>query len=393
MMTHRRIRVLQVVLDLEAGGLERLVADLVRRLDPARFEPHLLALNFLGRYADGLQRFARVHVAPAMSRWSMIRPATLTAVMREIAPDVVHSHSGVWYKTARAARAANVPFLVHTDHGRRVPDPWLGRVTDRLASRRTDVVISVSSALADQLVSAIGVDRKRIQTILNGVDTDQFTSRPDSGRLRAQLDIPADAPIIGSLGRFDPVKRYDLMIEAFHRLRSTWSEADGPAPYLVIAGEGPDAPALHRALSATPHAHAVRLPGWVSAVGDLHEALAVFSLSSRSEGTSMSLLEAMSAGICPVVSDVGGNAVVLGTALAHRLVPAEDSAALATAWSAVLRDSVSRRADAQSARKRVVDAFSLGAMVKSYQDVYADGVRAGARPAGPRARAPSASAS
>ena len=73
-MQPKRIRVLQVVLDLEAGGLERLVADLVRRYDPATIESHVLALRFLGRYAEGLEDVARLHVADPMPPWSMLWP-------------------------------------------------------------------------------------------------------------------------------------------------------------------------------------------------------------------------------------------------------------------------------------------------------------------------------
>ena len=368
----RRVRVLQIVLDLEAGGLERMVADLMNGLDPARFESHILPLHFLGRHGADLEAHAAVHEAPPSSRWSLLRPLALTRAIAAIAPDVVHTHSGTWYKGARAARAAGVRLLVHTDHGRRSPDPWIGRVSDRLGSRYSDAVIAVSDALAEVLVTRIGVERRKVRTILNGVDTARFAPAPDSGALRARLGIPREAPLIGSLGRFDAVKRYDLMIDAFDRLRADWP-AGRPAPHLVIAGEGPDRPALERALSRTPYRGDVHLPGWVSDVHELHEALQIFSLSSRSEGTSMSLLEAMSAGICPVVTDVGGNRAVLGPTLAPRLVPAESAAALADGWRSALGDEGRRTADARAARRRVEEAFSLRAMVQAYQAVYLEG--------------------
>jgi len=365
----RPIRVLQVVLDLEAGGLERLVADLVNGLDPARFESHVLALHFVGRHGTDLGAHAAVHVAPPTSRWSLIRPAALTRLIRSIAPDVVHTHSGTWYKGARAARAAGVPLLVHTDHGRRSPDPWVGRFADRLGSRYSDVVVAVSDALAEALVTKIGVDRRKVRTILNGVDTARFAPAPDTGAFRARFGIPAGAPLIGSLGRFDAVKGYDLMIAAFDRLRSGWP-SDRPAPHLVIAGEGPDRPALERALAQTPYRADVHLPGWVSDVHELHAALQVFSLSSRSEGTSMSLLEAMSAGVCPVVTDVGGTAAVLGPGLAHCLVTPEDIQALAHGLHRALLDDAKRRDDGARARARVIEGFSFRTMVAHYQTLY-----------------------
>ena len=86
---------------------------------------------------------------------------------------------------------------------------------------------------------------------------------------------------------------------------------------------------------------------------------------------SVSLLEAMSAGLCPVISNVGGNAAVLGQELRHRLVPAEDPMALASAWKDVLTNPAQRERDAQVARSRVKTQFSLDAMVKLYESLYA----------------------
>jgi glycosyltransferase involved in cell wall biosynthesis len=93
-------------------------------------------------------------------------------------------------------------------------------------------------------------------------------------------------------------------------------------------------------------------------------------MSSRSEGTSISLLEAMSSGLCPVVTDVGGNRAVLGDQLTHRLVPADDPHALKAAWDDALRDPARRRSDASSARKRIESAFALAATVAKYEALY-----------------------
>jgi glycosyltransferase involved in cell wall biosynthesis len=78
----------------------------------------------------------------------------------------------------------------------------------------------------------------------------------------------------------------------------------------------------------------------------------------------------MSAQLCPVVTDVGGNATVLGARLRHRLVPPRDPAALAAAWRDALAQPDRRSADAVSARARVLEAFTLDAMVRAYERLY-----------------------
>jgi hypothetical protein len=67
-----RVRVLHVIQNLNYGGMERLFADIVRRLDPARFESHVLVLGYFGRFAEGLDQFATLHEAVPMSRFSML---------------------------------------------------------------------------------------------------------------------------------------------------------------------------------------------------------------------------------------------------------------------------------------------------------------------------------
>ena len=93
-------------------------------------------------------------------------------------------------------------------------------------------------------------------------------------------------------------------------------------------------------------------------------------MSSRSEGTSVSLLEAMSSGLCPVVTHVGGNAAVLGDGLRHRLLAPENPEALAAAWLDALGHPAARSGDAAQARARVQANFGLEAMVRRYEALY-----------------------
>jgi glycosyltransferase involved in cell wall biosynthesis len=357
------------VLDLEAGGLEKLVADIVRGMDRSRFEAHVLALNFLGRHARGLEEFAHLHTARMLGGWSMLWPKRLSEQMREIAPQVVHTHSGVWYKATLAARMAGVPRLVHTDHGRLHPDPWGARFLGGIASRRTDVVVAVSEALALQMARTVVHDASRVVAVPNGVDTQLFRPRPDQGKVRCELGIPADGPVIGSIGRLDPIKDYDVMIEAFARLLAGWTPGV-PRPTLIIAGDGPATAPLRELVHARRLEGAVHLLGWRDDVHDLHEAFTLFTMSSISEGTSVALLEAMSAGLCPVVTAVGGNPAVLGNRLRHRMVPPRDPDALTAAWRAAVLEPERRTADGMLARRRVEDAFGLDAMVRRYEAIY-----------------------
>lgn len=368
-MTQRRTRVLHVIQNLNYGGMERVLSDIVLRCDRARFESHVLCLQYLGRFATGLDTAAFLHVAERVRPFSMLWPGALARQIRAIAPHVVHSHSGVWYKAAYAARLARVKRVVHTEHGRARPDPLANRFVDHIGARLTDIVVAVSEPLAAQLESTLAVAASKLAVVPNGVDTEAYSPRADTGRLRLELGIEPATPIIGSVGRLEPIKGYDVMIDAFAALRKSGRDCGA---VLVIGGEGTQRPMLEQRVREHGLDGAVFMPGWRDDVLDMHSAFTLFAMSSRSEGTSISLLEAMSGGLAPVVTDVGGNADVLGDALHGWLVPPEEPEALSAAWAVLLAQPDMRERQGALARQRVIDAFGLDAMVHAYERIYMD---------------------
>jgi glycosyltransferase involved in cell wall biosynthesis len=302
-----------------------------------------------------------------MSRLSLVYPGELITVLRTIAPDVVHSHAGVWFKASRAARLAGVPVVIHTEHGRRVPDRVTDRLIDNVASRFTDQVIAVSEALAEVLRRRVLHDPARLRVIINGVDVERLRPPPDVSALRRELDIPAGTPVIGSIGRLEPVKNYQLALRAFARMREL---EGGQPPLLLLVGDGSEREMLQGFARTLGIASRVRFLGWRDEVERVYGAFDLFTLTSRSEGTSVSLLEAMSSGLCPVVTDVGGNRAVLGPDLASLLVPAGDEMALAATWRRYLLDTNLRQDMGRRARARVQQEFSLERMVENHVTLY-----------------------
>jgi glycosyltransferase involved in cell wall biosynthesis len=367
----QHLRVLHVIQNLNYGGMERMIADLVRHADPS-IESHVLVLQYRGRFAEDMSDTAVVHQSPPMTRWSMLRPRTLERAIRGIAPDVVHSHSGVWFKASLAARMAGVSRVIHTEHGRPLFDRWHVRWLDGLAAARTDVAVAVSASVAKMLEAGIVRGRCAIEQISNGVDTERFSGRGRGVQLRAVLGVRDDVTVIGSIGRLEHIKGYDVMIDAFAALLRDSHECNNAM--LVIAGDGSERPALEARIARYGLSDRVRLLGWRDDVEDLLSAFDCFTMSSRSEGTSISLLEAMSAGLCPIVTDVGGNRDVLGPTLAHRIVPRERPTDLSEAWRDAIVSRERRTRDGREARAQAVARFSIKAMADAYAALYANGV-------------------
>jgi len=373
-----RLRVLHIVQNLNYGGMERLLFETVRRSRRDAFDHHVLNLQFVGRFGDGLSEYATVSVAEPMTRLSLLRPRSLARTIRNISPDIVHSHSGVWYKASLAARMAGVPWVVHTEHGRALPDPWMARRLDGAASGRTDVVIAVSEAVARLLKHGVVRHADRVHVVPNGVDVDLYRPDRHATSLHQELGIASDTPVLGSIGRLERIKGYEVMVAALAELLKVWK--GGRPPVLLIAGDGSERGALEAQAEASGVSDRVRWLGWRDDIHELHATFSLFTMSSHSEGTSISLLEAMSAGLCPVVTDVGGNAAVLGEVLRHCLVPPRDPGALARAWLTAIRDPDGRRTWGSAARARVEEAFTLEAMVRTYEQLYRRNVAEGTAP-------------
>jgi glycosyltransferase involved in cell wall biosynthesis len=366
--SNRPIRVAHLILNLNYGGMEQVLHNLAQRLPSQGFEVHVVVLQYLGHFARGLEGKATLHQVPPMPRWSLLHPGALITTLRSIKPDVVHSHTGVWFKAARAARAADIGVVVHTEHGRPDPVPLADRMIDNAASRLTDRVIAVSSALANVLRTQVVHDSSAVRIITNGVDVERLRPSGDRAALRRSLDLPPHAPIIGSIGRLEPIKNYQLALRALAKVGKIAGEER--APVLVLAGDGSDRAGLEALAKELGVADRVKFLGWRNDPERLYGAFDVFTMSSLSEGTSISLLEAMSSGVCPAVTDVGGNGAALGPDLSSLMVPSNDADRLAELWRRLLSDPAERTRMGQLARMRVSEQFSLDKMVDQHVALY-----------------------
>lgn len=387
----REVRVTHVVFDLHGGGLESLIAALVQSLADTPIRSSVITLGGrAGRIGESLRpHLSDLRVLQPMRGISMIAPLGLVRALRDLRPDVVHLHSGAWFKPALGARLAAVPAVVYTEHGRVHYDPWTLRQLDRIASHWTSRVVAVSDTLAGYLRRVVGVPEQRIRVIENGVDVNRFSPGPASAAVRERLGLPGGALVLGALGRLEPVKGYDRLLRAFRELRA--SEPPGTPRFLVIVGEGSEREPLQSLAAELGVQDRVRFPGWADEPVELYRLFDVFAVSSRSEGLSLSLLEAMACGVPPVVTDVGANRLVLGDALGA-LVHRDDAwPAFTASIESLFADPARRIRLGEVAVQRVGERFSLSRVVAQYRGLYEE-LADGARP-GPRGSRPSAAES
>jgi glycosyltransferase involved in cell wall biosynthesis len=264
---------------------------------------------------------------------------------------------------AAAARAAGA-HVVHTRHG---PgrgsrgEQWLRRG----ASLFVDAYVAVSPELAE-LVRELGdCNPAKLTVIDNGIDLARYASAPDERpAARQALGIPADAWVVGSVGRLAKEKDFPLLVRAMAPLL-------GPGARLAIVGDGGEAGAIRAAVAATGQEPFVLLPGARDDVPRWLAALDVFALSSRMEGLPLAVLEAMAAGLPVVAPAIGGLPGVIEDGVTGFLVPAGDEGALRSRLAALRADPATARRVAARGRARVRERYSREAMVRKYLELYA----------------------
>lgn len=380
-----RLRLLLLVTELRPAGAERVVQELATRLDPARYQVVVASLRSPGGDDGDVARAlaaAGVPVVPLRMRGKLDPrgPWRLVRLVRRLRPHVVHAHlfhaNLAARLLARAAGAGRVISTVHVVERRRLPARF---ALERLTARLDDRTACVSEAVARFARERLGAAPGRLVVVPNGVDLARFAALPAREAARADLGLPGEGLVVGALGRLDPQKGLDVLVDAFARVRAS----TGAPVTLALAGAGPEEAALRARVARLGLDGRVRFLGHRPDVPRVLAAMDVFCMPSRWEGFGLALVEAMAAGRPVIASHVDSLPEVLGDA--GVLVPPDDPAALAGALGALLddprrRDDLARRARARAAR------FDVAAMVAAWEAVYRGvGAPAGARdPSGPR---------
>jgi len=370
--------ILHVVAPAPFGGLEEVVRLLCGGLAARQHRVHVAAIVTSGQPEPRLlgqlrTNGAEVHVVRLPRRSYLRERKAIAALCRHLLPDVVHTHG---YRpdvlAGATARAHGLP-VVTTLHGF-TGGNWKNRFYERLQRAtlpRCDAVVAVSSALAVAATRA-GVASECLTVLPNGWDA----SRQALGRAAARraLNIAPDALRIGWVGRLTSEKGPDILIDAMARI------SDVPVSVSMI-GDGPEREALRASVSKLGLESRVVWHGVVGDAGCLFPAFDLFVLSSRTEGTPITLFEAMAAQVPVVATAVGGVPAIVSEAEVL-LVPPGDSRGLAAAIERALANRGESAARARVARARLEREFGLDRWIERYEAVYRAAIarRAGRRP-------------
>ena len=375
MTTDSRPLILHVIHHLMMGGMENGLVNLINNMPESRFRHAIACVEDYSDFRDRLTRSDVEIFALNRSRigvWKM--RIALFNLCRLLKPALVHSRNQSGLDALLPARLAGVRHCIHGEHGWDIDNlngnEWKPALLRRMHSPFVSRYITVSENLEQYLVHRVGIVPRRVTQVYNGVDTERFAPC-----MKKSLDlIPTgfaqeDSIVIGTIGRLQPVKDQATLIRAFAELIKGYPEISARMR-LVIVGDGPLSGYL-RSLAATL---GVDKQTWFSgALNEIPEVLRtfdIFVLPSLSEGISNTILEAMASGLPIIATAAGGNLELVQDGHSGLFFEPGNIASLTRLLADYSTNALLRHTHADTARRIVIERFSLIAMVKNYQSIY-----------------------
>lgn len=373
MKNSTRPLVAHIIHHLGTGGMENGLVNLIKHMPAQRYRHLIICLKSYDAFRRRLPADVEVIALNKRDGNDIGMLARLYRLLRERRPDIVHTRNLATLECQTVAALAGVRARVHGEHGRDIYDlDGSNRkyiILRRLMRPFVKRYIAVSADLADWLLNTIRVNPARLSQIYNGVDASRFAPGGTTSRdaLPAGFVAPGEI-VIGSVGRFAPVKGYVHLAKAFVDLVR---QHPSLSLKLVLVGDGSERAACETIVAQAGLSARVWFAGDRSEVPALLRAFDIFVLPSLGEGISNTILEAMASGLPIVATHVGGN-----PELVHHdngiLVPAADHAALADAIARYAANAELRSVHGRRGRAIVETRFSIQAMVQGYLGVYDD---------------------
>ena len=355
-----RLRVLHVEAGRHYYGGARQVVHILEGL-AGRSVDNVLACPAGSDIARAAAAFAAVIEIPMGGDADLLLAWRLVRLIRVQRPDVVHLHSRRGADTwgGLAARLAGAPCVL----SRRVDNPE-SRWAVALKYRLFDHVITISEGIREVLL-AEGLAPERVTCVRSAVEAWPYLAPVDPTEFRREFGLPPDALVAGMVAQLIPRKGHRYLMAALPPLL-----AEFPALQVLLFGRGPLEDELRAACTAPPLAGRVHLAGFRD---DLPRWLGVLDLlvhPDDMEGLGVSLLQAAAAAVPIIASRAGGLPEAVADGITGLLIPPGDVMALGTAMERLLADPGLRRRMGAAGRARILEEFSVEAMVTGNLAVY-----------------------
>ncbi len=361
------MNICHVVQSLEIGGMERVVLTLVKKQREKNLHPYIFCLEKHGDFIASAESMCVCGGTPnkLQNFFDFNKLVQLYKFVQTHKIDLLHAHNQLAMNYASLVSLATKAKSITTFHGHGYFAQKRHILLTRWLCKVNRSIITVSNEVKNTLsVHKISPGWK-INNIVNGIEPPPLPCGNVVESLRQENNISHNQLVIGSVGRLSREKNYKLMIDAFYRVLENGIDAA-----LILVGDGIEKHFLENVVKSGPYSDHVHLVGAHDNIEEWLALFDIFSLSSHTEGTSMSLLEAGATGLPAVVTDVGGNGEVVVHDKTGLVVPPGNADGLASAFLRLTEDCELRKSMGTAAREHIQKHYSVDYMVDEYLKVY-----------------------
>ena len=363
-----KINLLHVTFDMHIGGTEQVIKNLVEATDKTRFKISILCIESpVGPFGEMLSN--KGYQIDALSRKKGFDVNLVFEIRKYIIKhkiDVLHCHQYTPWVYGALASIMTDTKVIFTEHGRFYPDrsSWKRKYINPVLVKLTDHITAISKATKQALVDYEYIPASKIKVIYNGISELEYDTTV-TRELRNKLSISDETLILGTISRLDPIKNHRLLISSFARIQQ-----NNPDIILLIVGDGDIRSDLEKLVHQLSISDRVIFTGFQANPVDYLQLMDIFLLPSLSEGTAMTLLEAISLSKACIVTNVGGNPEIIQDKVSGLVTISNDENMLVSACDLLIKDSKLRKTLGDAGRRRFEQKFTVQCMLGHYQEIY-----------------------
>ena len=377
-ISEKKVSIIYITTGLSTGGAERMLYNLLSRINRQRFSPAVVSLMDRGTLAARIEALGIPVYTLGMKAGGVPTPNViwkLVNIIREIQPDSIQGwmyHGNIAAQFAKVFCRLKIPVFwsIHYSVYSLDAEKKMTQTLIKLCAPISKFVKQVLyvSKISKMQHEALGYAAGNGCVIPNGIDTSLFTPSLEArSSVRQQLGLPPASFLIGSICRYHPMKDHANFIKAAALLLKNY-----PDTHFMMAGSQVDAAnkTLNQLIEELGIADRIHLLGERSDMPRLMAALDIMtSASAYGEAFPLVLGEAMSSGVPCTVTDVGDSGWIVGNT--GWVVPPKNPEALAEAWQeAIELGADGREKLGKAARSRIIECFSLESIVADYENLY-----------------------
>lgn len=302
----------------------------------------------------------------------------LKEIIREFQPDIVHTHASKAGALGRkAAKSCGVPVIVHTFHGH-VFHSYFGKlktqlfkVIERNLARKSTGIIAISEIQKQELTQVHRICKaEKVKVIPLGFDLMPFHEKRISERaaVREKYHLSEQDVAIAIVGRIAAIKDHDFFLDVLEVLLAKTSKSIK----VFIVGDGPDRASIQERVAKMNgrYPNTIVMTSWIQDIGTFNAGMDIICLTSKNEGTPVSLIEAQAGNIPVITTDVGGVRDIIDVDQSGYVVPKGDLDLYAERLLELCENEKIRSKMSQNGWNYVHEKFHYTTLVKNMDRYY-----------------------